>query len=284
MTTKVTREKGGFWVGFAAAVFYPAIRLFSRNEFRGGDRLPREGGALVVFNHISEIDPVYDAVAVHSAGRVPRFMAKHSLWKVPVVGSLLRGAGQIPVYRGSGDAQRSLRAAVEGLGAGKVVVIYPEGTVGRDPERWPMYSKTGVARLALDTDVPVIPAVNWGTHEVHDYQTKKFRPSPRRRRVVVEFGEPVDLDAYRGRPRDAALLREVTDAVMSGVRDLLGSVRNETPPVAFHRPGGRSGTDSAASDGDAAGSATDPVDGAADAATDAERRPGKDGDSPVERA
>ncbi|WP_016698301.1 lysophospholipid acyltransferase family protein [Actinoalloteichus spitiensis] len=283
MTTKVTREKGGFWVGLAAAVFYPATRLFSRSEFRGGDRLPREGGALVVFNHISEIDPVYDAVAVHSAGRVPRFMAKHSLWKVPVVGSLLRGAGQIPVYRGSGDAQRSLRAAVEGLADGKVVVIYPEGTVGRDPDRWPMYAKTGVARLALDTDVPVIPAVNWGTHEVHDYQTKKFRPSRRRRRVVVEFGEPVDLGAYRGRPRDAALLREVTDAVMGGVRDLLGSVRDETPPVAFHRPGGRRDTGSATVAGGGSEGATGPG-GDAGAAPGTERGTGRDGDSPVEQA
>jgi 1-acyl-sn-glycerol-3-phosphate acyltransferase len=97
-----------------------------------------------------------------------------------------------------------------------------------------MHSRTGVARLALTADVPVVPMVHWGTHRVLDGYNKKFRPLPRGP-IVVRCGEPVDLSAYRGRPIDAALLREVTDLLMTHVRDLLAEVRDEPAPATFYR-------------------------------------------------
>ncbi|APU17170.1 MULTISPECIES: lysophospholipid acyltransferase family protein [Actinoalloteichus] len=232
------REKGGIWVSFAASVFHPFSRMAGRRSLEGRERIPATGGALLVFNHISEIDPVYDAALVHSSRRVPRFMAKHSLWKVPVVGTLMRSTGQIPVYRGSGEAQRSLDAALAALHEGKIVVIYPEGTVTRDPELWPMHSRTGVARLALEGGVPVIPAVNWGTQHIFDYTKRRFRPIGRKP-VRVRVGEPLDLTAFQDRPRDTALLREVTETVMGSVRDLLAEVRQETAPSTFFLHRGR---------------------------------------------
>src|SRR5581483_10930469 len=117
-----------------------------------------------------------------------------------------------------------------------VVVIYPEGTIPRDRAGWPMHSRTGVARLALSVDVPVIPMVHWGTLEVYDHYNKKFRPLPRKE-IVVRCGDPVDLSAYRGRPVDATLLREVTDYLMAVVRDLLAEVRGEPAPAEFYRRG-----------------------------------------------
>jgi 1-acyl-sn-glycerol-3-phosphate acyltransferase len=196
---------------------------------------------LVVANHISYLDPVYSAVFVHRAGRVPRFLAKHSLWKVPVFGSIMAGSGQIPVYRDSSDAQQSLSAAFQALRDGKLVLIYPEGTITRDPAGWPMHSRTGVARLALSSDVPVVPMVHWGTQNVYDHYNKKFRPLPRKD-VVVRCGPPIDLSAYRGRPVDAPLLREVTDYLMTRVRDLLAEVRGESAPVDFYRRGRAAGS------------------------------------------
>ena len=140
--------------------------LAGRSRFEGLEHIPARGGALVVANHLSHLDPVFSGLIVHRARRVPRFLAKHSLWSVPVLGQALRGTGQIPVYRDSADAQRSLREGTRALADGKVVVIYPEGTITRDPDQWPMHSRTGVARLALTSDVPVLPMVHWGTREV----------------------------------------------------------------------------------------------------------------------
>jgi 1-acyl-sn-glycerol-3-phosphate acyltransferase len=235
----VRRERGGFWVAFAAAFFYPMGWLSGRGRFEGTEHIPARGGALLVANHVSHLDPIFSGLVVHRAGRVPRFLAKHSLWSVPVLGSVLRGSGQIPVYRDSADAQQSLRDGTTALLEGKVVVIYPEGTITRDPDGWPMHSRTGVARLALSADVPVVPAVHWGTREVLDGYNKKFRPLPRTT-VTVRCGEPVDLTDYRGRPVDAALLREVTDLLMDRVRALLADVRGEAAPSEFYRRGAAS--------------------------------------------
>ncbi|GAA0907501.1 lysophospholipid acyltransferase family protein [Pseudonocardia zijingensis] len=213
---------------------YPLGRLFGRARYEGREHLPATGGALLVANHISHLDPIYSALFVHKSRRVPRFLAKHSLWNVPVLNWVLRGSGQIPVYRESADAQQSLREGTKALDAGKVVVIYPEGTITRDPAGWPMAARTGVARLALTTDVPVLPAVHWGTRDVLDKYNRKFRPLPRKQ-LVVRCGPPVDLSAYRGRPVDAVLLREVTDLLMVKVRELLAEVRGEPAPEEFYR-------------------------------------------------
>ncbi|HEV7470899.1 MAG TPA: lysophospholipid acyltransferase family protein [Pseudonocardia sp.] len=230
----MTREKGGFSVWVSAVVFTVLNFLTSRNRYLGLENVPADGGALIVANHISYLDPAHTALYVYRGRRVPRFLAKHSLWKIPVFGRILIASGQIPVYRDSADAQQSLRDGIEALGKGKVVVIYPEGTISRDPEGWPMQSRTGVARLALSSDVPVIPVVHWGTREIYDHYNKKFRPLPRTT-VTVKAGPPIDLSAYRGRPLDATILREVTDHVMSEVRALLAEVRGGVAPTEFYK-------------------------------------------------
>ncbi|WP_232664302.1 lysophospholipid acyltransferase family protein [Pseudonocardia sp. TRM90224] len=233
------REKGGFWINFCAVFFYPIEFLVGRARYVGKENIPLQGGALIVANHISHLDPVFTGLVVHRARRVPRFLAKHSLWKAPVLGWALAGSEQIPVYRETIDAQQSLRAGTEALKNGKVVVIYPEGTITRDPDGWPMHSRTGVARLALSADVPIVPTVHWGTREVYDGYNKKFRPLPRKP-ITVRCGEPIDLSAYRERPLDAALLREVTDMLMTRVRELLAEVRGEPAPSEFFRKGAAS--------------------------------------------
>lgn len=227
------RDRRGFWIRLSIVVVYPVIWLIARPRFSGLANVPVAGPGLVVCNHISYLDPIYTGVFVHRRGRVPRFLAKAGLWDVPVVGRMLVGAQQIPVYRGSVGAADSVAAAERALDEGKLILIYPEGTITRDPDHWPMQSRTGVARLALARDVPVVPAVHWGTHRVYDHYGRRFRPLPRTD-VVVRAGEPVDLSAYRGRPVDGPLLREVTDLVMGRVRDLLADVRGEAAPAGFH--------------------------------------------------
>ncbi len=224
------REPGGPWVALAAAVFYPLTRLLARRRMVGLERVPATGPALLVCNHVSYLDPVYTAVFVHRARRVPRFLAKDSLWRLPVLGRTMAGSRQIPVRRGSGDAGSSLSAAADALRAGGVVVVYPEGTVTRDPEGWPMPARSGAARLALDHDVPVLPVAHWGTREVYDHYRRRFRPSPFTV-CEVRAGAPINLDDLRTRVDptgpDAALLRAATDRLMAAVRAEVGAARGE---------------------------------------------------------
>jgi len=228
------RGKVGFWLRLAVLTIYPVDTLLFKLHWRGQQNVPRAGGALLVANHISYIDPLTFARFVWDAQRVPRFLAKASLFDYFLVGSVLRGSGQIAVHRGTADARSSLRDAVAALERGEIVCIYPEGTVTRDPDWWPMQSKTGVARLALAADVPVIPVAQWGPQDAVDWYAKKVRLLPRKT-VVCRAGPPVDLSAYRGRPVTAELLREVTDVLMGAVRDLLGEVRGQPPPPTFWR-------------------------------------------------
>lgn len=232
------REKGGFWVGAAAALFYP-LSWIGRSEFVHAERVPRNGPALLVLNHVSHLDPAVDAVFVHRNKRVPRFMAKDSLMRVPVFGKILRGSGGIPVYRGKSSSGDSLQAAHDTLREGKVVVIYPEGTITKDPAGWPRRSYTGVARLALQNDVPVLPVARWGTQDIWNGYTKKFRPFPRKR-VVHSVGRPVDLSTYRQQDPSSAVLREVTELLMDEVLGLLAEIRGERPP---EQPPAKSGDD-----------------------------------------
>jgi 1-acyl-sn-glycerol-3-phosphate acyltransferase len=226
----LAREKGGIWVNMAAAMFYP-LTMLGRRVYVGAEKVPRSGPALLVLNHISHLDPVVDAVFVHRMKRVPRFFLKESLTRVPVFGKIVTGSGQIPVSRGSAAAGDSLKAAHQALAEGKVVVIYPEGTITKDPAGWPKDAFTGVARLALQSDVPVIPIARWGTSQIWNGYTKKFTPFPRKT-ITHRVGDPIDLSAYReGSLRSATKMREVTALIMDEVTRLLGEIRHEEPPV-----------------------------------------------------
>ncbi len=228
-------EKANGWIRTCAAILFPLTHLLARRSFEGMEHVTVPGPILVVGNHISHLDPVYTAVFLRSSGRIPHIMAKASLWKLPLVGKALTGTGQIPVERGGGSGQAGLDAAVNALKAGEMVLIYPDGTITRDPDHWPMKPRAGVAALALSGDFPVIPLVHWGTQNVFVPYVKKqrFRPLPRKE-IRIVAGPPIDLSAYRGLPVDARLIREVSLYIQGAVRDLLGQVRNEVPPVAFY--------------------------------------------------
>lgn len=226
-------EKNPLTVSVTACLFYPITWLSARKRIRNKEKMPRTGGALLVMNHISHIDPPFDGTFVHSSGRVPRFMAKDSLFRVPFLGWLLRGSGAIPVYRGTSDARESLRAGFEALAKGWVVTIYPEGTVTRDPAGWPMKGKTGAARLALESEALIVPAARWGSRDVFNGYTKKYRPFPRKT-VTTIIGDPIDMTPYRGKPVTAQLLREVTDVIMDRITDLLAEVRGEQRPAELY--------------------------------------------------
>jgi 1-acyl-sn-glycerol-3-phosphate acyltransferase len=224
----------GFWIGLCVAVLWPLVGALFKLRFHHRERVPRTGGVILVTNHVSYADPLVFARFTWDSGRVPRFLIKDSLFRIFFVGRVLHGAKQIPVSRGSAEAERSLQHAVTALERGECVIIYPEGTVTRDPDFWPMVGRTGVARLALSSDVPVVPVAQWGPQHAVDVYHKHYRVLPRKE-AVCSVGEPVDLSAYRGRPLTAELLRQVTDLIMGAVRDELAQVRGEPAPTAFYR-------------------------------------------------
>lgn len=207
-------------------------------DYRGRAAIPRSGGLILAVNHISNLDPVLLARFVLEVNRIPRFLAKSELFDTPVFRDLLRGARQIPVYRKQANAADALRDAVAALHAGELVVIYPEGTITRDPQRWPMLARNGVARLALATDAPVVPVAQWGAQAVFG---PGIRVRPRRVYSVLA-GPPLDVAPYRtDGPPSAAALQAVTTTVMSRIRDQLAELRGEPAPVQVWDPkrGGR---------------------------------------------
>lgn len=221
----------GLWL--MLIIFHPMADLVFRREVWHSERIPAQGPVIIVANHVSIADPVSFARGIWDAGRIPQFLAKSTLYR-GIFGVILRSAGQIPVYRASNAAQDSLRAAVAALQRREVVCIYPEGTVTRDPDWWPMVAKNGVARLVLAVDAPVIPVGQWGPQLTHDYHTKKWSVFPRKM-TICNVGEPVDLLAYRRRAVTADLLREITDEVMIAVRRQVAEIRQEQPPADFFR-------------------------------------------------
>jgi 1-acyl-sn-glycerol-3-phosphate acyltransferase len=205
----------------------------TRPDWRGGEHLPTDRGYIAAGNHMTNVDPLTFAHFLYDHGVAPRILAKSSLFTVPVLGPVLRATGQIPVYRNSTQAGDSLRAAVEALAAGECVAVFPEGTLTRDPDLWPMVAKTGVARLALTTRAPVVPIAQWGAQDLLGRYQKVLKPFPRKK-VTVVAGPPVDLDDLYGRPLDAATLREATERVMTAITVQLEEVRGEAaPPVRF---------------------------------------------------
>jgi len=131
------------------------------------------------------------------------------------------------VMRGTKDAAVAVEAAVQAAASGECVIVYPEGTITKDPDLWPMPAKSGAARIALTAGVPVIPMAHWGAHEVMGPYRKEFKAFPRKTMHVL-VGPPVDLDDLRtdGEP-DAEALRVATDRVMAAITSLLREVRED---------------------------------------------------------
>lgn len=225
----------GFWRRFAVVLVVPVMWLLTRWTWTGQERLPGSGGVIIAANHISHFDPLTLAHFVYKSGRWPRFLGKASLWRLPVLGFLLRKTQQIPVERGSVEAVKSLDALIDALRQGGAVIIYPEGTTTREPQLWPMRGKTGAARLALATGAPVIPVAMWGPERVFDPRTQRLVLKPRTP-VRVTAGPPVDLSRWRGAEATRVVLDEMTDAILLDIRDLLAGLRGGSPPPLYQPP------------------------------------------------
>lgn len=217
-----------FLVG--AVILKPTFLLTTKHTWIDGDKIPREGGCILVFNHISHVDPLVSAHLVYDHGRMPRYLAKAGLFKNKALAKFLGAAGQIPVERLTRNAIGAYAAAVEAVHNGECVVVYPEGTITRDPDLWPMVGKTGAARIALATGAPVIPVGQWGAHKVLPPYTKVPHVLPRAH-LQLKVGDPVPLEDLEADPTSTASINEATARIMSSIVSLVEDLRGETAPA-----------------------------------------------------
>jgi 1-acyl-sn-glycerol-3-phosphate acyltransferase len=234
--TRLHRPKAGFCIRFLVIFVYPIAGLLFRLRWRHLDRIPppSAGGVILAANHTSLIDTFLVARICWQAGRIPRFLVKASLFHIPLLGRLVRGAGQIPVYRGTSDAADSLHDAALALERGEAVVIYPEGTITADPAQWPMQGRTGIARIVLSCpDIPVVPIGQWGAQH---RRRQPWRRRLRRHTSLACVGETLDLSRYHGKEPSAEVLREITDVIMDAVRAEVAELRGQRAPSEFFVP------------------------------------------------
>lgn len=231
---KVQRENSFAFV-LVAMVLAPILRLMFTIKTSGKENLP-QGGYILVGNHLSYLDPFSFAYSVYiHMKRVPHYLAKESIFRIPIIGKILPKVGQIPVYRGGKSNEEPLRAAKEFLKAGQVVVVFPEGTLTRDPDQWPMRGKAGAIRLAVELGLPIVPCGQWGVEKVLGNYSKKFRPNPFHV-VRVKIGKPMFFRELEGKTPTAQELAAATDTVMREISNIVGELRGETPPKELWDP------------------------------------------------
>jgi 1-acyl-sn-glycerol-3-phosphate acyltransferase len=212
------------WYRTLETVLVPPLQLWFNWRLEGLERVPAEGPAIVVGNHLSYLDQFAHGLFVVKAGRRPRFLAKQELFDHAVVGPALRGARQIPVARGTGN-QAPLDLAAAALEAGEVVVIYPEGTSESTPPDFaPGRGKTGAIRLALRTGVPILPVATWGGQYVWRHSGRQSLAFGRP--IWLLAGEEFDPSSHGSDDPD---VRALTDDLMSELGRLVEQLRARYP-------------------------------------------------------
>ncbi|MFI1093464.1 lysophospholipid acyltransferase family protein [Streptomyces sp. NPDC020917] len=197
----------------------PLLRLLFRPRIEGMENIPESGAAIVAGNHLSFSDHFLMPAILP---RRITFLAKAEYFTGPglkgrLTAAFFRGIGQIPVDRSGGKASQSaITAALEVLGRGELLGIYPEGTRSHDGRLY--RGRTGVAVMALRAGVPVIPCAMVGTFELQP----PGRVVPRLGRVTIRFGRPLEFDRFTGMEDRREVVRAVTDEIMYEILGMSG--------------------------------------------------------------
>jgi len=220
---------------FGAAVLIPILRAITKRDWQGAQYIPKTGPVIVCSNHLSYLDVLMLTHYLYKNGRAPRYLGKSGIFKTPIIGKILLGAGQVPVERETKAAGEALVHALELLKAGHLIGVYPEGTLTRDENNWPMVAKTGLARLAIISRASVIPIAQWGSQIVMPTYSKKIKLFPRTK-IMMHAGPPLDFSKWYGKEEDPEALKEATAYAMRAITDLLEPMRGEKRPVAIFDP------------------------------------------------
>ncbi|MGZ4486243.1 MAG: lysophospholipid acyltransferase family protein [Nocardioidaceae bacterium] len=197
----------------------PVLRVFFRPYVIGLENVPEDGPVIFASNHLSFSDSIFFPLVVP---RRITFLAKSDYFtgrgiKGRLTAGFFKGAGQLPVDRSGGRAsEAALRTGLRVLARGDALGIYPEGT--RSPDGRLYRGKTGVARMALEAHVPVIPVVMIDTEKIQP----PGRIIPKIGRIGVKIGKPLDFSRYEGMEGDRFVLRSITDEIMYELMELSG--------------------------------------------------------------
>jgi len=234
---KVTSNENPLAIRIIAFFVAPVIRMFFKVEVTGIDRLPKSGAFILTPNHATNMDGLAVAYFIYKIlKRAPHFFAKEALFNIPLVGKALLAGGQIPVFRKGGQRNDdSFKIANMYLQAGHTICVYPEGTLTREPNLWPMRGKTGAIRLALDSGVPVYPIAHWGSEQIMGRYSSKFRPGFWKK-VQILVGDEIDLAKYRKDNLSPEELLEATEHVMRSITALVEQLRGEKAPAKLWDP------------------------------------------------
>jgi 1-acyl-sn-glycerol-3-phosphate acyltransferase len=206
-----------YWV--VKAILTPILRTLFRPWIEGGDHIPADGGAILASNHLSFSDSIFLPLVVP---RRITFLAKADYFtgrgvKGKLTKGFFAGVGQVPIDRSGGKAsEAALSTGLRILGGGSLLGLYPEGT--RSPDGRLYRGKTGVARMALEAGVPVIPVAMINTDVVQPTGKK----IPTLGRVGIRVGKPLDFSRYKGMEGDRFVLRSITDEIMYELMVLSG--------------------------------------------------------------
>ncbi|HVV35237.1 MAG TPA: lysophospholipid acyltransferase family protein [Acidimicrobiales bacterium] len=204
-----------YWV--LKAILTPVLRFLFKVRVEGAENIPKDGPVIMASNHVSFCDSIFLPLVLK---RRITFVAKAEYFDDPKTAWFFRAVGQIPIRREGGNAsQRALDTARGVLDSGGVFGIYPEGT--RSPDGRLYKGHTGIARLALQTQAPIIPVAMIGTAEaqpIGQVKPKFFMP------ITVRFGKPLTYDDLADRIDDRQVLRNITDEVMFELRELSGQI------------------------------------------------------------
>ena len=198
-----------YWL--VKAVLSPILRLLFRPWVEGLENVPARGGAILASNHVSFSDSIFLPLVVP---RRVTFLAKSEYFtgsgvKGRLTAAFFRAVGMVPIDRSGAEAsEAALQTGKRILARGELLGIYPEGTRSHDGRLY--RGKTGVARLALEADVPVIPVAMIGTFEAQP----TGQVIPNIRQVGVRIGKPLDFSRYKGLEGDRFVLRSMTDEIM----------------------------------------------------------------------
>jgi 1-acyl-sn-glycerol-3-phosphate acyltransferase len=204
-----------FWFLMKYVLLGPILRLLYRPKVVGLENIPAEGPVILAANHQSFLDDLLLPLVVPKRKVV--FLAKADYFDKWYLRWFFKGANVIPVRRGNASAsEAALNTGVEALRDGSLVGIFPEGT--RSPDFRLYRGKTGVARMALEAQVPVIPVAILGTFGAMPYDKKVPRPG----KTQLRFGKPLTFERFYDRPADRFVLRSVTDEIMYEIMMLSG--------------------------------------------------------------
>ncbi|WP_084103497.1 1-acyl-sn-glycerol-3-phosphate acyltransferase [Demequina sp. NBRC 110056] len=208
-----------YYTLFKHVLIGPPLKGYYRPWVEGEEHVPPTGGAILASNHLAVSDSFFLPLVIK---RKVVFLGKSEYFtgkgvKGYATRSFMEGVGTIPVHRGGGRAsEAALRTGLQVLQGGELLGIYPEGT--RSPDGRLFRGKTGVARMAIEAGVPIIPVAMIGT----DVAQPIGQVVPKRTDIGVRIGPAVRLEAYAGRQDDRDALREVTDHVMGAIQELSG--------------------------------------------------------------